>query len=376
MAVIQDRSDVLLPPDNRLGTAVGLLMTYRCNLNCKYCYIQTKRDKDMNVEMAQSILEPFLLTNGGMLTIAFMGGETLLATKVIIPLIEWLESRQWNRKFRVFGSTNGTLLTNNLKKWLLEHNKVFTLGLSYDGLPSSQIDNRGNNNIDIDFFLTTWPKQPIQMTINPPSVNRMADGVIYLLERNAVVHPNIAYEGYEWANKSLNEYGRQLNILINYYLNNPDKPKIIQFVHDLNEYADNVSSPKVQDAICGAGQTFQVFDVDGKSYPCHILSPLVLNGSKLKNIQNGVLDGILSYSDPKCSKCPYVSSCPTCMACNYLYRGDFVNRDNTHCKTMKLEVKAFIKHEIVRLKRKVTLSPEDAVLIDSIRKLVNYEKSL
>ena len=52
------------------GEAVGLLMTYRCNLKCKYCYIHTKRNQDMTLEKAQSILEPFLLKDGGRLDIA------------------------------------------------------------------------------------------------------------------------------------------------------------------------------------------------------------------------------------------------------------------------------------------------------------------
>ena len=41
---------------------------------------------------------------------------------------------------------------------------------------------------------------------------------------------------------------------------------------------------------------------------------------------------------------------------------------------MRLEVKAYIKKEILRLKLKPELTPEDALLIDSIRKLVDYEK--
>ena len=56
------------------GEAIGLLTTYRCNLKCKYCYILTKRNKDMSLETAQNILEPFLLKKGGRLDIAFMGG--------------------------------------------------------------------------------------------------------------------------------------------------------------------------------------------------------------------------------------------------------------------------------------------------------------
>lgn len=374
MAVTRDK-EPLLYKDETIGEAVGLLMTYRCNLACRYCYIQKKRDKDMTLEMAQSILEPFLYKSGGLLTIAFMGGETLLAKDVIAPLVEWLETKRWRRRFRVFGSTNGTLLTSSLKDWLSTHRSTFTLGLSYDGVPSSQIKNRGKDNIDIDFFLNTWPRQPIQMTINPQTVNKMAEGVIYLLERGAIVHPNVAFENYEWASSSISEYGRQLSILLRYYTEHPEKPKIVQFVHDLNEYANRIDSHKVQKTVCGAGNGFKVFDVDGISYPCHILSPLVLEGIKLNEIQNGVMNTITDFSDPKCSKCPYISSCPTCMACNYLYRGKFQKRDETHCKLMKLEVKAYIKMEVERIKRATCLTSKDAILVDSIIKLIKYDRN-
>ena len=41
---------------------------------------------------------------------------------------------------------------------------------------------------------------------------------------------------------------------------------------------------------------------------------------------------------------------------------------------MKKEVKAFIKMEVMRLKAKDKILPKDATEIDSIRKLVEYEK--
>lgn len=373
MVDIRDNLESLFYADEPIDEAVGLLMTYRCNLACQYCYIQKKRDKDMTLEMAQSIIEPFLLKKGGLITIAFMGGETLLAKNVIIPLVEWINRGKWERKIRIFGSTNGTLLTPSLKNWLYACRKLLTLGLSYDGIPSSQLDNRGNDNIDLEYFLNTWPNQPVQMTINPQTVNRMAEGVIYLLERGAVVHPNIAFENYEWSQKSLTEYGKQLSILADYYIHHPKAPKIIQFVHDINEYADCIDNHKIQEAVCGVGNGFQVFDVDGCVYPCHILSPLVLEGTALGEIEKGIVNTISDFADPKCAKCPYISSCPTCIACNYLYRGKFQKRDVTHCIAMKLEVKAYIKKEILRLKAKTELTPEDAVLIDSIRKISNYE---
>lgn len=362
--------------EDNCDEAIGLLMTYRCNLSCKYCYIQKKQPLDFNLETAQVILEQFLNKDEGKVDITFMGGETLLAYKLIVQLIEWVQSKKWKRKYRFFGSTNGTLLTDDMKPWLLAHRSIFTLALSYDGLPETQTDNRGNDSIDTDFFIKTWPFQPIQMTINAESVNKMADGVIYLLEKGARVHPNVAFEETDWSDEHILEYGRQLHRLAIYYNSHPDLPTITQFSHDLSEYADNIDNPKIQKEICGAGNGFQVFDVDGSSYPCHILSPLVLSGEKLNVIKDGLLSQTSDFSDERCSKCPYNTACPTCMACNFLYRGQLQKRDWTHCQVMQMEVKAFIKKEVLRLTAKMELTPEDATEIDAICKITEYEKRI
>lgn len=355
--------------------AVGLLMTYRCNLDCKYCYIHTKRSKDMTLEKAQFILEPFLMKRNR-LDIIFVGGETLLAINVIRPLIEWVKTRKCKSDYRFFGSTNGTLIIPELKEWLTQNKQVLTLGLSYDGIPATQLENRGNDNVDVDFFIKTWPYQPIQMTINSGSVSQMADGIIYLLDKGAAVHPNVAFEEEEWTDTKIAEYGRQLNKLIPYYQEHKDAYLISQFSHNLNEYANNIENPKEQVEVCGAGHGYQVFDTDGLSYPCHILSPLVLKGSKLQRIKEGVISRTASFGDARCSTCPYTSSCPTCIACNYLYRGCFQQRDSTHCRIMRTEVRACIKKEVMRLKSEKIISSEDATLIDSIEKLVQYDETM
>ena len=360
---------------NLCNEAIGLLMTYRCNLNCKYCYISKKRNIDMTFDMARSIIEPYLKKSEGTVYISFLGGETLLAIDIIRPIIEWIEHGHWNRPYIIHGTTNGTLLNDDLKIWLREHKHSLTLALSYDGIPLSQRNNRGRDNIDIDFFINTWPQQPIQMTITSETVDQMADGVIYLLEKGAIVHPNVAYETNEWPDNKLLEYGRQLNKLINYYNTHKKYPIINQFTHDLCEYANCIDHPKPNNEICGACNGLKVFDTDGKYYPCHILSPLVLEGEKLEAGKNGIVTETTDYLDDTCLTCPYSSSCPTCIACNYNYRGSFQKRDKTHCKIIQIEVKATIKKEVLRLKAKEKLSPEDALIVDSIIKLVDYEKN-
>lgn len=353
--------------------AIGLLMTYRCNLKCKYCYIYSKQNRDMTLEMAQKIIESFLIKENRSIDIVFMGGETLMSFDVIHRLIEWVENRKWNSRYRFFGSTNGTLLNEDMKEWLKLHKNTLTLGLSYDGLPVSQIENRGNDNIDVDFFIETWPYQPIQMTINESTVGQMANGIIYLLEKGATIHPNVAYEELEWKEESIIEYGRQLNILINYYQDHKDAFLISQFRNNLNQYAYNIDHHQEQAEVCGAGNGFLVFDIDGLSYPCHMLSPLVLRGSKLQRIKEGIISRTNDFADPNCTDCPYTSSCPTCIASNYIHRNSFKQRDATHCRIMKTEVRACIKKEVMRLKQKDKLTSEDATLIDSIHKIMDYE---
>ncbi len=328
----------------------------------------------MTLEKAQAIIGPFLNKDDGCLDITFVGGETLLAMNVIKPLVEWVEKNEWKKKYRFLGATNGTLLTKEMKLWLVAHRSTFTLGLSYDGLPTTQKKNRGSTEIDLDFFIRTWPAQPIQMTINTASVAEMAAGVIYLLEKGAVVHPNIAYEQYEWKKEDIVEYEKQLGKLARYYNEHQGLPLITQFQHDLTEYVHCIEVAKQQVQVCGAGCGYEVYDVDGKAYPCHILSPLVLNKETSDKVRHE-LTKISTFADPKCRHCPYVSNCPTCIGCNYIYRKSFNDRDYTHCRIMRTEVRAFLKKEIMRLVSKERLTSEDASEIDNIRKIFDYEKT-
>ena len=355
--------------------AVGLLMTYRCNFNCKYCYILNKRNKDMSLTRAQEILEPLLNKDFGYLDITFVGGETLLAIDVIMPLVEWIEKHSWKKKYRFLGATNGTLLNEDLKIWIKSRKERFTLALSYDGLPSTQESNRGNLPIDLDYFIKTWPNQPIQMTINSDAVKNLAEGVIYLLEKGATVHPNVAYEEYDWKPSDIIEYGRQLEILAEYYNKHENLPPITQFQHDINSYANCITKPLPQPQVCGAGHGYEVYDIDGCVYPCHMLSPLVIEDSRIESIKKGLVQNMNDFSDKRCESCPYTSNCPTCIGCNYIYRNNLQTRDLTHCRIMRTEVRAFLKKEIQRLKGKTSLTSIDATEIDSIRKVYEYEIS-
>ncbi len=326
----------------------------------------------MPFNMATSIIEKHLSRNDGLLDITFYGGETLLAFKTIRKIIEWTKSKHWQRPFKFFGCSNGTLLNDNMKSWFKSNADIICLGLSYDGLPVSQLANRGRNNIDINFFIKTWPKQPIQMTINPSTVSKMAEGVIYLLKKGATVRPNVAYEQSEWPNWAINEYARQLSKLIRFYDAHPSLPLINQFSYDINHLSSKIDNPTPVGRACGAGDGFTLYDVDGKRYPCHLLSPLVLNERQLEKCVTSFSTKTTDFSDTGCLGCPFTTVCSTCLASNWIYRGHYGHRDTTHCRITKIEILATIRKEANRLLKATKISHEDATLVDSIKKLNTF----
>ena len=352
---------------------VGLIITHRCNLNCVYCYISEKQNKDMPLETAASILAPHLSRkNAPPLQILLMGGEPLLAFDMIRELISWCAKKGWDRKYCFFTSTNGTLLTKERKEWISRYKDVLTLALSYDGLPMVQDRNRtqSSSQIDLDFFLENWPWQKIQMTIDAQSVYRMADGVIYLLEHGFDVNANAAYEKTPWPAESIREYARQLRKLVYYYNENPSAKRIYQFCHPFAAYAAAIGQPMEQERQCGAGDGFVVYDNDKKPYPCHMLSPLVMDKTLLEKMEFDPQNKKMFF-DMRCEECPYIVDCPTCIGCNYRYRGEFWRRDKTHCLLMQIEVLEAMKLEILRLK-KTGFTKKDIQTIQAIKKLYQY----
>lgn len=331
----------------------GLIVTYACNLNCTYCYEKNKSNRYMSLKTAQEILAPLLKKSGAPLQVMLMGGEPLMAFPLIKQLVEWVydSSTLWRRSCFFFGSTNGTMLTKEMKAWFTLHKEHITLALSFDGLPKAQDANRcsSSDQIDLEFYRRNWPNQKIQMTISEKTVAQMAEGVIFLLEKGFQVNPSVAYESHEWSEKAILEYLKQLLILKDHYLENPKAPLIYAFQHPLKDYAKELETATTQQQQCGAGCGFVMFDIDKKSYPCHMLSPLVLSEDQLKNT-----DGIdmcqQSFEDARCAGCPYVSACGTCVGCNYVYRGDFSRRDKTHCQIQQLEVLVCLRYWASKMK--------------------------
>lgn len=113
-----------------------LAVTLKCNLNCKYCYVQ-KKEENMPFSVAKKGIDTFLNHEENK-TIIFFGGEPLLNFNLIREIVEYTK----NKKINYVLFTNALLLNKKYITYFKKNN--FFISFSYDGSISSK---RGNNKL-------------------------------------------------------------------------------------------------------------------------------------------------------------------------------------------------------------------------------------
>jgi len=342
-----------------------LMVTRSCNLNCTYCYEAFKDGSAMSFDMARSIIEreAALVREDPRLEeleVDFMGGEPLMNFGLIREVVEWLESGGISVPFICFATTNGTLLDEDRKAWFREHRNTVWLGLSYDGSTDMQRMNRGVglHSVDSAFFHEVWPEQGFKMTISKESLPHLAAGIIEAQRKGYRLSASLA-QGIDWSDADADLYLEQLRLLSKTYLQNPD----LLPANVLTRSLIGVTAPSFgyQRRFCGSGVHMVCYDVDGRSYGCHMFSPVVLGpenaleASKVDWSCDGVAD------DPRCRECCLRNYCPTCMGFNYRFRGELSKRDFRWCKMILAEAVASCEFQIsVLATRRESLSADEA----------------
>lgn len=168
---LQDFADarLLVPPSEDLaGTAVArlnlrrreqykrggghyrtlrLALTERCNMACTYCFQQTLYPDDqprMSMELLRETMRWFIdQAEGDHVTVQYFGGEPLMEWPLIVEAHGMLEAAQADGTiagFRQTITTNGTLVTPERARWMVERD--FDLTFSFDGPPEQNDSQR------------------------------------------------------------------------------------------------------------------------------------------------------------------------------------------------------------------------------------------
>ena len=341
-----------------------LMVTHACNLNCSYCYEHYKKNVYMDTNLAKDIISreaQFVKDSDQFdeMEIDFMGGEQFMNFPLIKDVVEWLETGVIDIPWICFATTNGTLLTDEIKSWLREHKETINLGASYDGNSKMQSTNRGTDkhNIDLAFFHELWPHQYLHMTISKETLPTLAEGVLDMQERGHKVEGGLA-EGLNWTIEDAIMYREQLSILKDAYLKNPTLTPFNRLSRYVNVF-NLPATEKVQEKWCGTGKQMVTYDIDGKKYGCHMFTPLVC-GNKALLADAVEWDSPESNADDYCKICVLKNFCPTCPGFNYKYRGHIATRDKRWCPIVLAEAITACEFQVERIAIMDKLNEQDA----------------
>ncbi|MBR5110047.1 MAG: 4Fe-4S cluster-binding domain-containing protein [Clostridia bacterium] len=291
---------------------VNLLMTRACNLRCAYCYVRHGFHDAMTEETAHQAIQDAFARDADdfdRIEFAFLGGEPFLAFPVLKAVCEWMWSREWPKPYCLSASTNGTVITGEIREWLARNHHRFFISLSYDGGKDTQNENRSGSaeKIDLMFFQKYWPQVPLKLTADEQTVDHLARDVMDLKERGFLVNDTFADGVPPWEEDSLRRLDGQLARLCAYDLAHPGQAPSRLLNIDLSSVLSNV--PK-DSFCCGAGHSQVTYDWEGSRHPCHLLSPLVLSPEEMEQFRR-------EWHAPKktltgCQGCPLDSICPAC----------------------------------------------------------------
>ena len=332
-----------LSPINPLRR-IYLYLTTECNLRCKYCF--EKKDGHIfhfTVANFQKILSHELDIPAELYVITLFGGEPFIEFDKFKELCSWVWDTYTNKNIVFSISTNGTLLNQDIKQWLLLNNDRLSISLSIDGPSYVHDANRGCgvfSRIDLDFF-TKLPNVKAKMTVTPEYIDSMYENFIYLESLGFDTTPSLAKES-DWKESLIDVYTSQLCKFVDYIVEHPDKTPPPFLRYEIGKFAPRRRSNRSL-RNCGVCYHSIAYDTFGNKYPCNgFYSDFGKEYDKVRfeeitSILTSVPDSDLLV---ECKNCPVKEACSTCYGLNYIYRNNIASIDTRLCSFIKCDIMA------------------------------------
>ena len=355
-----------------------MCVTHDCNLSCVYCYQKHRAGLKMSFETGKTIVD-WIFNNVppeiNTVEIQFIGGEPLLEFELIKNIVEYTLNKETQYNVIFFASTNGTVLTDEMKSWFINNNKRVILGLSLDGDRETHNHNRCNSfdSIDFDFFKSNWPKQGIKMTLSEYSLSNLAHDIKYLhsLGINDIKGVNLFEGEHDWSDeKYIKIIVPQLKEIVDFYVENPEI-SVSQLFDKRLDFCEVKNDKRKK--WCGIGDSTVFFDVDGKKYPCTFITPMTFSKNEIENMPDIDYTNDNNFVDEECiNNCYIYPICHTCYGANYMVTKDFKIRNKSKCQIQKIITLFIADLQAKRIQKDSKIIKDDDTLfytIEAIKKI-------
>ena len=336
-----------------------IFLTQRCNLACRYCYIQ-KQEKTLSLDKADEIIQ-FIFKHtpaGEKVDIGFFGGEPLLEFDLLKKITEKIIRHSSYRENNVILNvvSNGTLFSDDIAAFLKEQS--IGLGISCDGLPAVQNKTRpfkngkGSSQIveqNILKALRWFPLMPVNAVYSADTLPFLPETVDYLSGlgiRNIYLNQDISSKWTERdAGLLADIYTQIARKYLVFYLQG--KPQYISLID--SKIAVVLRGGYKTKEKCSMGKGELAYATSGNIYPCERLVEGDVGGIHcLGNVKNDTVlpvkcaaGAVGIVQNTECQKCSLREYCMNWCGCtNYFATGSYNRVNHFICASEKAAIQA------------------------------------
>lgn len=272
--------------------------TYKCNLNCTYCYNKTIRRKTHNILPLSDWTKIIDKISGHAKIITFTGGEFLLYPK-ILPLIKYIKNKYPNIKIAAISNGMHDFENNNISDVF---NYISDISFSCDSI-SREGERKGfNPNLykkNIKWIREHFPELKISVALTYTSSNAkdIVEATSFCRNYKCILDKSILIPENATEIKLMPDFEEQIQM----YLRLIDNKKVFQ-----------LNQARIR---CGAAKSICSIDPIGDLYPCQSLH---YEEFRMGNILHDSIDDIKYLGKEGCCF-KTVNDLPVCSKCNVKY---------------------------------------------------------
>jgi uncharacterized protein len=316
----------------------------------------------MPIEVANDIIN-FIFNHTPIkekIEILFTGGEPLIEfelLKQVTSLIKKLSSFQ-DRDVKLSLITNGTIFSEEIKKFLLDNN--FSLCISCDG-PAFIHDvmrhfqyNRGSSYLveqTLKEAVNIFSNISVQATYHPATFRNLHYVIEYLISigvKNIYLNPDFTAH---WTKKDADLLPVIYHKIANWYLNYAQKNESI-YINLINKKLEIIQQGGYMTSDkCSPGSSGMAFSPSGDIYPCdRFITDSSNNENSIGNIYEGLFQERINQKETtgfdfqeKCIFCDFKNLCMNwCCCSNYLTSGFYDKAGPFLCASEKAAINTAI----------------------------------
>lgn len=329
-----------------------LEINQKCNLKCKYCYLDQKNNSTMSLHIAirsiSQVVQKVIKERDKQIVINFLGGEPLIDFTLIQEIVDYCE-RIKEIKFKYTISTNGILLDEEMVRFFSKY--CFAIKISLDGREYVNDVNRVgfggegsykfvNRKIPLLNEYQKMTRKIVQVTsvFTADTIEYYSDTIEYLVSvKNFRYISTTLDTNTSWSNdeKKIIEY--EVRKAFDFFLESFKRGNPFYWKNAF-VYYNNLE--KERERVCGAGNLFYYVACDGRIFTCGLG---VARNSPIGDIQNGIDKDRLWELHKKrrenmknCIQCSYKVSCNS-YPCLYLDSAE----DSLSCELFRIYRKIY-----------------------------------